>query len=85
MFSLRSVRVKHLSTLLSEAEMDVARLTEMNTMLKEELRRQERSTEREKEMKNLEYMKNVIFKVTSFDLMEIIIATINLFVNNSTK
>lgn len=43
--------------------MDVARLTEMNTMLKEELRRQERSTEREKEMKNLEYMKNVIFKV----------------------
>lgn len=58
--------VKHLSTLLSEAEMDVTRLTEMNTMLKEELRRQERSTEREKEMKNLEYMKNVIFKVRVF-------------------
>lgn len=56
--------VKHLSTLLSEAEMDVARLTEMNTMLKEELRRQERSTEREKQMQNLEYMKNVIFKVS---------------------
>lgn len=55
--------MKHLSTLLLEAEMDVARLTEMNTMLKEELRRQERSTERENEMKNLEYMKNVIFKV----------------------
>lgn len=58
--------MKHLSTLLSEAEMDVARLTEMNTMLKEELRRQERSTEREKQMQNLEYMKNVIFKVRSF-------------------
>lgn len=56
--------VKHLSTILSEAEMDVARLTEMNTMLKEELRRQERSTEREKQMQNLEYMKNVIFKVS---------------------
>lgn len=56
--------VKHLSTLLSEAEIDVARLTEMNTMLKEELRRQERSTEREKQMQNLEYMKNVIFKVS---------------------
>lgn len=55
-----------MSTLLSEAEMDVTRLTEMNTMLKEELRRQERSTEREKEMKNLEYMKNVIFKVKKF-------------------
>lgn len=54
-----------MSTLLSEAEMDVARLTEMNTMLKEELRRQERSTEREKQMQNLEYMKNVIFKVSS--------------------
>lgn len=56
-------RLKHLSTLLSEAELDVARLTEMNDMLKEELRRQERSTEREKHMHNLEYMKNVIFKV----------------------
>lgn len=49
--------------MLSEAELDVARLTEMNDMLKEELRRQERSTEREKHMHNLEYMKNVIFKV----------------------
>lgn len=55
--------MKHLSTLLSEAEMDVARLTEMNAMLKEELRRQERSTEREKHMHNLEYIKNIIFKV----------------------
>lgn len=63
---LRIFSVKHLSTLLSEAELDVARLTEMNTMLKEELRRQERSTEREKQMQNLEYMKNVIFKVRSF-------------------
>lgn len=48
--------------------MDVARLTEMNTMLKEELRRQERSSEREKQMQNLEYMKNVIFKVSSIKL-----------------
>lgn len=55
--------VKHLSALLSEAELDVARLTEMNAMLKEELRRQERSAEREKHVQNLEYMKNVIFKV----------------------
>lgn len=57
-----------MSTLLSEAEIDVTRLTEMNTMLKEELRRQERSTEREKEMKNLEYMKNVIFKVRPLNI-----------------
>lgn len=56
-------RVNHLSALLSEAEMDVTRLTEMNAMLKEEMRRQERSEEREKHMHNLEYMKNIIFKV----------------------
>lgn len=46
--------------------MDVARLTEMNAMLKEELRRQERSTEREKHMHNLEYIKNIIFKVDHY-------------------
>lgn len=45
--------------------MDVTRLTEMNAMLKEEMRRQERSEEREKHMHNLEYMKNIIFKVSS--------------------
>lgn len=68
-----------MSTLLSEAEMDVARLTEMNTMLKEELRRQERSTEREKHMHNLEYMKNVIFKVRPYHFKLIIII---LYANN---
>lgn len=55
--------MKHLSALLSEAELDVARLTQLNEVLKEELRRQERSTEREKHMHNLEYIKNIIFKV----------------------
>lgn len=59
-------RVNHISALLSEAECDVARLTQMNDVLKEELRRQERSVEREKHMHNLEYMKNVIFKVKIF-------------------
>lgn len=57
-------RVNHLSALLSEAECDVARLTQLNDVLKEELRRQERSTEREKHMHNLEYMKHVIFKAS---------------------
>lgn len=52
-----------MSTLLSEAEQDVARLTQLNDVLKEELRRQDRSTEREKHMHNLEYIKNIIFKV----------------------
>lgn len=57
-------RVTHLSALLAEAECDVARLTHLNDVLKEEVRRQERSTEREMHMHNLEYMKNVIFKVS---------------------
>lgn len=60
-------RVKHLSTLLSEAELDVARLTQLNEVLKEELRRQDRSVEREKHMHNLEYIKNIIFKVSRVD------------------
>lgn len=63
-------RVNHLSALLSEAEMDVTRLTEMNAMLKEEMRRQERSEEREKHMHNLEYMKNIIFKVSIWSAWE---------------
>lgn len=61
--NVQHTRVKHLTALLSEAECDVARMTQMNDVLKEELRRQERSTEREMHMHNLEYMKNVIFKV----------------------
>ena len=39
-------------------------------MLKEELRRQERSTEREQHMHNLEYIKNVIFKFLTINAGE---------------
>lgn len=56
-------RVRHLTTLLAEAEQDTARLTQLNDALKEEVRRQERSAEREKHLHNLEYLKNVMFKV----------------------
>lgn len=52
-----------MTTLLAEAEQDNARLTQLNDVLKEEVRRQERSAEREQHLHNLEYMKNVIFKV----------------------
>lgn len=62
--AVQQSRVTHLSALLAEAECDVARLTQLNDVLKEEVRRQERSTEREMHMHNLEYMKNVIFKVS---------------------
>lgn len=56
-------RVRHLTALLAENEQDLAKLTQMNDMLKEELRRQERSVEREQHMHNSEYVKNVIMKV----------------------
>lgn len=62
--AVQQSRVTHLAALLAEAECDVARLTQLNDVLKEEVRRQERSTEREMHMHNLEYMKNVIFKVS---------------------
>lgn len=52
-----------MTTLLAEAEQDTARLTQLNDVLKEELRRQERSAEREQHLHNLEYLKNVVFKV----------------------
>lgn len=62
-------QVKHLSALLTEAEQDVAKLNQQNDLLKEEIRRQERSEERDAHINNSEYLKNVIFKVGSFVLL----------------
>lgn len=56
-------RVKHLTALLSDAEKDIAKLTQLNEMLKEDIRRQQRSVEREQHANNFEYLKNVVFKV----------------------
>ncbi|ALC47681.1 CG3532 [Drosophila busckii] len=58
----QETRVRHLTALLAENEQDLAKLTQMNDMLKEELRRQERSEEREQHMHNSEYLKNVFLK-----------------------
>ncbi|XP_053679399.1 GRIP and coiled-coil domain-containing protein 2 [Anopheles nili] len=55
-------RVRHLTALLAEAEQDLAKLTQLNELLKEEVRRQQRSIEREAHVHNSEYLKNVIFK-----------------------
>ncbi|EDW84556.1 uncharacterized protein Dwil_GK13075 [Drosophila willistoni] len=60
--SIQESRVRHLTSLLAENEQDLAKLTQMNDMLKEELRRQERSEEREQHMHNSEYLKNVFLK-----------------------
>lgn len=59
----KETQIKHLSSLLSEAEQDVAKLNQQNDLLKEEIRRQERSEERDAHIHNSEYLKNVIFKV----------------------
>lgn len=56
-------RAAHLTALLSEAESDAARLSELNAVLKEEIRRQQRSEERAQHAHNLEYLKNIVVKV----------------------
>ncbi|ERL93186.1 hypothetical protein D910_10483 [Dendroctonus ponderosae] len=55
-------KVVHLTALLSDTEQDLAKHVQMNKVLKEEIRRQQRSVEREKHADNLEYLKNVVFK-----------------------
>lgn len=56
-------KVAHLTALLADTEQDLAKHAQMNKLLKEEIRRQQRSAEREQHAENLEYLKNVIFKV----------------------
>lgn len=56
-------KVSHLTALLADTEQDLAKHVQMNNLLKEEIRRQQRSVEREKHAENLEYLKNVMFKV----------------------
>ncbi|XP_008544014.1 GRIP and coiled-coil domain-containing protein 2 [Microplitis demolitor] len=55
-------RVKHLTALLADAERDVAKLNQMNQLLKEDIRRQQRSVEREHHANNFEYLKNIVIK-----------------------
>lgn len=57
-------RMKHLSCLLTEAEQDLARVNQLNDVLKEEVRRQQRSLDREKHVHNSEYLKNIVVKVS---------------------
>lgn len=60
--TVQEARVKHLTSLLSEAEQDLGKLSQLNEVLKEEVRRQQRSIEREQHVHNSEYLKNVILK-----------------------
>ena len=55
-------KIDHLTELLSESEEGVSRLTEQAKILKDEIRRLERNTQREEELQNLEYLKNVFLQ-----------------------
>lgn len=56
-------KVAHLTALLADTEQDLVKHVQMNKLLKEEIRRQQRSVEREQHAENLEYLKNIVFKV----------------------
>ena len=60
--------------LLNESEATVMRLTEQAKVLKEEIRRQERNQERETAVSNMEYLKNIVFKVCIVKAMKLIAA-----------
>ncbi|XP_028140397.1 GRIP and coiled-coil domain-containing protein 2 [Diabrotica virgifera virgifera] len=60
-------KVTHLTALLSDTEQDLVKHIQMNKLLKEEIRRQQRSEEREKHAENLEYLKNVVFKFVTLN------------------
>ena len=49
---------------MNDNEATVMRLTEQAKILKEEIRRLERNVERENETRNLEYLKNILLKVS---------------------
>lgn len=58
-------RVAHLTALLADSEKDLAKFQQMNDMLKEEVRRQQRNFDREEHLKNSEYLKNIVIKFVS--------------------
>lgn len=61
-------QVGDLTQLLKETESNNALLTEQNRVLKEEIRRLQRSMERTESAKNLEYLKNVLVKFVETDV-----------------
>ncbi|KAG8042105.1 hypothetical protein G9C98_000096 [Cotesia typhae] len=70
-------RVKHLTALLADAERDVAKLNQMNQLLKEDIRRQQRSVEREHHANNFEYLKNVFITLKNGDERSRLIPVLN--------
>lgn len=60
-------RVGHLTVLLADSEKDLARMQQLNEMLKEEVRRQQRNVDREEHIQNSEYLKNVVIKFVTLN------------------
>lgn len=60
-------RVTHLTALLADNEKDLAKMQQLNDMLKEEIRRNQRSVEREQHIQNSEYLKNIVIKFVTLN------------------
>lgn len=60
-------RVTHLTALLADSEKDLARMQQLNDMLKEEVRRQQRNVDREEHIQNSEYLKNIVIKFVTLN------------------
>ena len=60
-------QLNDLSQLLKESESNNALLVEQNRVLKEEIRRIQRSIERADIVQNMEYLKNILVKFVSYD------------------
>lgn len=56
-------QLKQLTMMLNDAEKNCSRYEQQNKFLKEDIRRLQRSVDRHAEIQNMEYLKNIIFKV----------------------
>ena len=64
-------KIQHLSSLLTESEKNEVRLNSLVEALKEEIRRVRRSQERQEHAENLEYLKNIIVKVSFLHVVSV--------------
>ena len=63
--------IMYLKQLLNESEESVSRQVDQIKVLKEEIRRLYRNQQREDELQNLEYLKNILMKVGADPLVKI--------------
>jgi len=57
-----NIQIKHFKELLGESEAENQRQDHQNNILKTELRKMEKNQARDEELKNMEYLKNVIYQ-----------------------